>query len=224
MIVIKSGFEMWQGFGNVAVLLLTLGFLLLGRGHEDLEEGLLNKKGEVEGNEIDGVVEEVEKEESVGQDELEDLHLELGRRMLVEGGLQVTLLRRGVRCRRKVVNGDLVAIQYEGRLEGEEGNVFHATELSQPFVFIVAAGNALPGLVAGVRGMCRGEVRSLQLPMELAWGEQPPQPLPANSSVHYKVELEMIQAGNLLPLPFAPTPTEEVCYVRGDNLDCRGLP
>ena len=35
--------------------------------------------------------------------------------------------------------------------------------------------------------MCRGEVRSLQLPMELAWGEQPPQPLPANSSVHYKV-------------------------------------
>ena len=138
MTVIKSGFEMWQQFGDVAVLLLTFGFLFLGRGHEDLDEGLLNKKGEVEGNEIDGVVEEAEKEESVGLDELEDLHLELGRRMLVEGGLQVTLLRRGVRCRRKVVNGDLVAIQYEGRLEGEEGNVFHATELSQPFVFMVS--------------------------------------------------------------------------------------
>ena len=134
---------MWQQFGDVAVLLLTFGFLLLGRGHEDLEEGLMNNKGEVmmevEGNEIESMVEEAEKEESVGQDELEDLHLELGRRMLVEGGLQVTLLRRGVRCRRKVVNGDLVAIQYEGRLEGEEGNVFHATELSQPFVFMVSA-------------------------------------------------------------------------------------
>ena len=134
---------MWQQFGDVAVLLLTFGFLLLGRGHEDLEEGLMNNKGElmmeVEGNEVESMVEEAEKEESVGLDELEDLHLELGRRMLVEGGLQVTLLRRGVRCRRKVVNGDLVAIQYEGRLEGEEGNVFHATELSQPFVFMVSA-------------------------------------------------------------------------------------
>ena len=139
MIVIKSGFEMWQQCGDVAVLLLTFGFLILGRGHEYLEEGLLKKTNEEEGNEIDGVVEEAEKEESVGQDELEDLHLELGRRMLVEGGLQVTLLRRGVRCRRKVVNGDMVAIQYEGRLEGAEGDVFHATELSQPFVFMVSA-------------------------------------------------------------------------------------
>ena len=35
--------------------------------------------------------------------------------------------------------------------------------------------------------MCRGEIRSLYLPMDLAWGEKPPQPLPANASVHYKV-------------------------------------
>ena len=37
----------------------------------------------------------------------------------------------------KVVAGDLVAIQYEGRLEGEDGEIFHATELGQPFVFVV---------------------------------------------------------------------------------------
>ena len=37
----------------------------------------------------------------------------------------------------KVVAGDLVAIQYEGRLEGEDGEIFHATELRQPFVFVV---------------------------------------------------------------------------------------
>ena len=35
--------------------------------------------------------------------------------------------------------------------------------------------------------MCRGEVRGLHLPMDLAWGEKPPQPLPANASVHFKV-------------------------------------
>ena len=131
---------MWQQCGDVAVLLVTFGLLLLGRGQHDLEEGLLNEKEdptmEVEGNEIERV-EEVEKEEMVRQDELEDLHLEVGRTILVEGGLQVTLLRPGRRCRRKVVNGDLVAIQYEGRLEGEEGSVFHATELRKPFVFLV---------------------------------------------------------------------------------------
>jgi len=219
---------MWQQCGDMAVLLLSFGLLLLGRGQHNLEkEGVLNEKVdlmmEVEGNDS---VEEGEKEEMVGQDELEDLHLEVGRRLLVKGGLQVTLLRPGRRCRRKVVNGDLVAIQYEGRLEGEEWSVFHSTELRQPFVFVVESGRALPGLVAGVRGMCRGEVRSLYLPMELAWGEQPPPPLPANASVHYKVELEMIQEGVLLPIPtpLAPAPVDEACYMRGDNLDCRGLP
>ena len=36
-----------------------------------------------------------------------------------------------------MVAGDLVAIQYEGRLEGEEGSLFHATRPTQPFVFVV---------------------------------------------------------------------------------------
>ena len=90
--------------------------------------------------------------------------------------------------------------------------------------------------------MCKGEIRDLLLPKDLAWGEKPPQPLPANSTVHYKVgrammiiadmtmvaitldngngndgfslqvELEMIQEGNLLPIPthLAPSPADEV--------------
>ena len=158
--------------GDVAILLI-FGLLLLASGQQDLEEELQSENEdlvmEVEGNETDSV-----EEEMVGQDELEDLHLEVGRRLLVEGGLEVTLLRAGQRCRRKAVNGDLVAIQYEGRLEGEEGSVFHATEPRQPFVFVVTlfslfsinrnflltqslaqveAGRALPGLVAGVYQM-----------------------------------------------------------------------
>ena len=163
---------MWRQCGEVGIL-LTFGFLLLASGQQDLEEELQSENEdlvmEVEGNETDSV-----EEEMVGQDELEDLHLEVGRRLLVEGGLEVTLLRAGQRCRRKAVNGDLVAIQYEGRLEGEEGSVFHATEPRQPFVFVVTlfslfsinrnflltqslaqveAGRALPGLVAGVYQM-----------------------------------------------------------------------
>ena len=165
---------MWRQCGEVGIL-LTFGFLLLASGQRDLEEGLQSENEdlvmEVEGNETDSV-----EEEMVRQDELEDLHLEVGRRLLGEGGLEVTLLRAGQRCRRKAVNGDLVAIQYEGRLEGEEGSVFHATEPRQPFVFVVRtvhsslfsinrnflltqslaqveAGRALPGLVAGVYQM-----------------------------------------------------------------------
>ena len=128
---------MWRQCGEVGIL-LTFGFLLLASGQQDLEEELQSENEdlvmEVEGNETDSV-----EEEMVGQDELEDLHLEVGRRLLVEGGLEVTLLRAGQRCRWKAVNGDLVAIQYEGRVEGEEGRVFHATELRQPFVFVVRA-------------------------------------------------------------------------------------
>ena len=133
---------MWQqcGGGLLSVLLLSFGCLMLGGGQEDLEEGILNKNEElfVEVEET-GIAEEEEKEEMVGVEELEDLHLEVGRRVLVEGGLQVTLVKPGRRCRRKVVNGDLVAIQYEGRLDGEEEeeSFFHATEPTQPFVFVV---------------------------------------------------------------------------------------
>ena len=118
---------------------------MLGGGQEDLEEGILNKNEElfVEVEET-GIVEEEEKEEMVGVEELEDLHLEVGRRVLVEGGLQVALVKPGRRCRRKVVNGDLVAIQYEGRIQKEDGEVFHATEPGRPFVFLVRAGHRSP--------------------------------------------------------------------------------
>ena len=138
---------MWQqcGGGLLSVLLLSFGCLMLGGGQEDLEEGILNKNEElfVEVEETD-IVEEEEKEEMVGVEELEDLHLEVGRRVLVEGGLQVTLVKPGRRCRRKVVNGDLVAIQYEGRIQKEDGEVFHATEPGRPFVFLVRAGHRSP--------------------------------------------------------------------------------
>ena len=138
---------MWQqcGGGLLSVLLLSFGCLMLGGGQEDLEEGILNNNEEhfVEVEET-GIVEEEEKEEMVGVEELEDLHLEVGRRVLVEGGLQVTLVKPGRRCRRKVVNGDLVAIQYEGRIQKEDGEVFHATEPGRPFVFLVRAEDRSP--------------------------------------------------------------------------------
>jgi len=223
----KTGFKMGQQCRNVAILLLIFQLLILGSGQQDFEDGLQRENEdfvvlEFDRNETNLDVEE----ETIGREELEDHHLQVGKSLLVEGGLQVTLLRAGRRCRRKVVRGDLVAIQYEGRLEGEEGSLFHTTRPTQPFVFVVQDGRALPGIVAGVRGMCRGEIRSLYLPMDLAWGEKPPQPLPANASVHYKVELEMIQEGDLLPLPAPPfiPAVEEACYVRGEYLDCQGLP
>lgn len=192
-----------------------------------VEEVSTKQKGVVAKISRDEVkVKDMEMEEVVASELLGDLHLELGRKLLLQGGLEVKLLKRSRRCHRKVVAGDLVAIQYEGRLDGEDGEIFHATELRQPFVFVVSAGAALPGLVAGVQGMCKGEVRSLHFPSNLAWGEMAPSPLPANCSVHYKVELEMIQEGKLLPIPtpVVTRPVEEACYVRGDILACRGLP
>lgn len=209
---------------------LALGFLVMGRSAEGdvVEEVSTKQEGAVVVEEVKQEVENMEVEEQMmlASESLGDLRLELGRTLLLQGGLEVKLLKRSRRCHRKVVAGDLVAIQYEGRLEGEDGEIFHATELRQPFVFVVSPGAALTGLVAGVQGMCIGEVRSLHLPANIAWGEMAPSPLPANCSVQYKVELEMIQEGKLLPIPTPglTRPVEEVCYVRGDILSCRGLP
>jgi hypothetical protein len=82
---------MWQQCGNVAILLLLIFHLLiLGSGRQDFEDGLQRENEdfvvlEFDRNETNLDVEE----ETIGREELEDHHLQVGKSLLVEGGLQV---------------------------------------------------------------------------------------------------------------------------------------
>ena len=89
--------------------------------------------------------------------------------------------------------------------------------------------------------------RSLLVPPVMAfgvWKEDMDPVLPSNSSLHYTVELLHIHISPLLPVPSPPAgrdPAEEVkttfnknhyliifsvqfCFMRKENLTCRGLP
>ena len=86
----KTGFKMWQQCGNVAILLLIFQLLILGSGQQDFEDGLQRENEdfvvlEFDRNETNLDVEE----ETIGREELEDHHLQVGKSLLVEGGLQV---------------------------------------------------------------------------------------------------------------------------------------
>ena len=61
-----------------------------------------------------------------------------------------------------------------GRLHGVAGEVFDKTKKKGfPFKFQLGGGRIIEGLERGVRGMCKGETRSLLVPPELGSGSVP---------------------------------------------------
>ena len=68
----------------------------------------------------------------------------------------------------KASAGDNLIVDYVGRLHGETGKVFDDTKKKGfPFKFQLGGGRIIEGLERGVRGMCKGETRSLIVPPEL---------------------------------------------------------
>ena len=101
-----------------------------------------------------------------------------------------------------VVNGDMVTIQYTGKLQ--DGTLFdsnvpgtkingHVTARS-PMTFVVGTGSVVPGMDQGVLGMKIGGVRELGIPPSLGYGNRamgdPTNPaIPANSDLLFTVKL-----------------------------------
>jgi len=92
--------------------------------------------------------------------------------------------------------GDTVNVLYTGTLDN--GTVFDASSLhgNQPFTFTLGAGKVIQGWDLGLIGMKVGGTRQLVIPPELAYGSQSPAPtIPANSTLHFTVQLLSIATG-----------------------------
>ena len=85
-------------------------------------------------------------------------------------------------------SGQNVVVNYRGTLE--DGTQFDASyDRGTPFEFPLGAGRVIKGWDEGVEGMLIGELRKLEVPPELGYGDQPVGPIPANSTLIFEVEL-----------------------------------
>lgn len=91
-------------------------------------------------------------------------------------------------------NGDTLNVLYTGTLD--DGTVFDASSLhgNQPFSFVLGANKVIQGWDLGLVGMKVGGKRELTIPPELGYGAQPQQGIPANSTLHFTVQLLSVSA------------------------------
>ncbi|MDR3315435.1 MAG: FKBP-type peptidyl-prolyl cis-trans isomerase [Coriobacteriales bacterium] len=87
-----------------------------------------------------------------------------------------------------VKEGDLVTVHYTGTLD--DGTVFDSSvERNTPYSFTVGAGEVIPGWEEGLLGMKVGGKRTLVIPPALAYGATENGAIPANSVLHFDIEL-----------------------------------
>jgi foldase protein PrsA len=87
-----------------------------------------------------------------------------------------------------VKEGDTVTVHYTGSLD--DGTVFDSSvERGTPYSFTVGAGTVIPGWEEGLLGMKVGGKRTLVIPAALAYGATANGDIPANSVLHFDIEL-----------------------------------
>ncbi len=94
-------------------------------------------------------------------------------------------------------SGDTVAMNYTGRLE--DGTVFDSNvdpkfNHVEPFVFVLGAGQVIPGWDKGIVGMKVGEKKTLTIsPVDAYGANGVPGVIPPNSTLIFEVELLAIK-------------------------------
>ena len=100
--------------------------------------------------------------------DMTDIELTTGESVMLQDGLRVTATKHVKNCIKRADEGDVLHIDYVGRYDSEHGEVFDDTKKKGfPFKFEVGGGRVVEGLDRGVRGMCKGEVRTLFIPHKL---------------------------------------------------------
>jgi peptidylprolyl isomerase len=101
-------------------------------------------------------------------------------------GLQYTDVKPGEGATPKA--GQVVIVHYVGTLP--DGTKFDSSrDRQQPFEFKLGAGQVIKGWDEGLATMKVGGHRTLVIPPELGYGDQGAGPIPANSTLHFDVEL-----------------------------------
>ena len=70
-------------------------------------------------------------------------------------------------------NGDSVRIHYTGRLN--DGTVFDSSREREPLEFTIGQGQVIPGFENGVIGMEPGELKTVEIPADQAYGPHRPE-------------------------------------------------
>lgn len=68
----------------------------------------------------------------------------------------------------QVKSGDKVRVHYHGKLT--DGSTFDSSEGREPLEFEVGSGSVIPGFDQGVTGMSVGEKKTINIPVEEAYG------------------------------------------------------
>jgi FKBP-type peptidyl-prolyl cis-trans isomerase len=108
-----------------------------------------------------------------------------------EGGeLGVTDVREGTGA--EAVAGQEVTVHYVGTLP--DGTKFDSSrDRGEPFTFDLGAGQVIQGWDQGVAGMKVGGVRKLVIPPALGYGSRAVGSIPADSTLHFEVELLAVE-------------------------------
>lgn len=107
----------------------------------------------------------------------------------LDNGLKITSLEAGDGV--KPVPGDAVTVQYYGFLR--DGTSFdNSFKAGRPFTFNVGAGMVIKGWDLGLPEVSTGEKIFLEIPWDLAYGDQGNPVIPAKSDLIFYIELERI--------------------------------
>ena len=101
----------------------------------------------------------------------------------------------------QVQNGDTVKVHYVGKLD--DGTIFDSSEGAEPLEFTVGQGQVIPGFEQGVVGMELGQSRTLNIPLDQAYGPHQPDgvfeidrsELPPDIPLQVGMRLQANQAG-----------------------------
>ncbi len=100
--------------------------------------------------------------------------------------VSITVLKEGEG--KAAENNQTVKVHYTGWLT--DGTKFDSSlDRGEPFSFVLGAGQVIQGWDKGVLGMKEGEIRRLEIPAEMAYGDRDLGIIPANSELHFEVEL-----------------------------------
>jgi peptidylprolyl isomerase len=64
--------------------------------------------------------------------------------------------------------GNIVSVFYIGKLS--DGTIFDSTEEKEPFVFTIGNDEVIPGFEEGIIGMSVGETKTINIPVDEAYG------------------------------------------------------